>query len=401
MTEQKRHQGWGAIDELSPGEARVRVKALEAKLADLQQRAPWIPSTEQLASALESVPFYDHKSPELIAPDMRAALVTRMQSDAWDTWQVQGGHGWVITSCGNGDIIVSHESHGSASIAPNPTIPRIIPEALLRALSESLLAGERPTLIGVDLAASEAPAQPQAAPAPNPTPMVTTEMKQKFIGEFSWEEEAPYYDENGVLHDHVAQHVVPWDLCKRIYKELAGFALTNGVLAPPVASAAPDAALLAEALEKARETISVSLKTGAPDWFKSDNDVSTHLTVKKIDAALAAYRCSTMSPAASAVLAERQRQISAEGWTPEHDDEYDPGTLAAAAAAYTLHAADHLNPYSQGDGGDEVPVMWPWVPASTWKPATPRRDLVKAGALIIAEIERIDRAAHQSGGAES
>lgn len=154
------------MDELSAGEARVRVKALEAKLADLQQRAPWIPSTEQLASALESVPFYDHKSPEQVAPDMRAALVTRMQSDAWDTWQVQGGHGWVITSCGNGDIIVSHESHGSASIAPNPTIPRVIPEALLRALSESLLAGERPTLIGVDLAACEEPAPSQAEPLP-------------------------------------------------------------------------------------------------------------------------------------------------------------------------------------------------------------------------------------------
>ena len=212
------------MDELSAGEAKARVKALEARLADLQQRAPWIPSTEQLASALESVPFSDHKSPELIAPGMRAALVARMQSDAWDTWQVHGGHGWVITSCGNGNIIVSHESHGSASISPNPTIPRIIPEALLRALSESLLAGEHPTLIGVDLAASEAPAQPQAAPTPNPTPMVTTEMKQKFIGEFSWEEEAPYYDENGELHDHVAQHVVPWSLCKQIYKEMAGFA---------------------------------------------------------------------------------------------------------------------------------------------------------------------------------
>lgn len=113
---------------------------------------------------------------------------------------------------------------------------------------------------------------------------------------------------------------------------------------------------------------------------------------------LAAHQYGSTSPAASDVLAERQRQISAEGWTPEHDDEYDPGTLAAAAAAYTLHAADHLNPYSQGDGGDEAPVMWPWVPASTWKPTTPRRDLVKAGALIIAEIERLDRTASLGGG---
>lgn len=106
------------------------------------------------------------------------------------------------------------------------------------------------------------------------------------------------------------------------------------------------------------------------------------------------------------VQVERRRQIEAEGWTPEHDDEHDSGELAAAGAAYALHAADHLNPYSQGDGGDEAPSCWPWHdgiagrgegPEKTepawWKPSTPRRDMVKAGALILAEIERLDRAA--------
>lgn len=36
--------------------------------------------------------------------------------------------------------------------------------------------------------------------------------------------------------------------------------------------------------------------------------------------------------------------------------------------------------------------FWPWQ-RKWWKPKDPRRDLVRAGALIIAEIERIDRAA--------
>ncbi|HBN9555356.1 TPA: hypothetical protein L3900_002577 [Pseudomonas aeruginosa] len=111
------------------------------------------------------------------------------------------------------------------------------------------------------------------------------------------------------------------------------------------------------------------------------------------------------------VQAERRRQITAEGWTPEHDDEHDSGELAAAGAAYALHAADHLNPYSQGDGGDEAPSCWPWHdgiagrgegPEKTepawWKPSTPRRDLVKACALALAEIERLDRAAHGKEG---
>lgn len=91
------------------------------------------------------------------------------------------------------------------------------------------------------------------------------------------------------------------------------------------------------------------------------------------------------SAAARDVLAERQRQISAEGWTPEHDDLYVDGEMAAAAACYTINAAGWaqkvLTPLS---------MLWPWA-KSWWKPTTPRRDLVKAGALILAEIERLDR----------
>jgi hypothetical protein len=39
---------------------------------------------------------------------------------------------------------------------------------------------------------------------------------------------------------------------------------------------------------------------------------------------------------------------------------------------------------------DTAPDGWPWAP-ELWKPANARRDLVKAGALILAEIERLDR----------
>ncbi|EBP0408322.1 hypothetical protein JN58_23590 [Salmonella enterica] len=37
------------------------------------------------------------------------------------------------------------------------------------------------------------------------------------------------------------------------------------------------------------------------------------------------------------------------------------------------------------------PVNWP-LSSVWWKPSSPRGDLVKAGALILAEIERGDRA---------
>ena len=98
--------------------------------------------------------------------------------------------------------------------------------------------------------------------------------------------------------------------------------------------------------------------------------------------------------AAIDVLAERQRQIRAEGWTLEHDDEHSNGELSRAAASYALEAASQLS--NHFGVASELAVMavkqWPWVKGSQ-KPSTERRNLIKAGALILAEIERMDRAA--------
>lgn len=92
--------------------------------------------------------------------------------------------------------------------------------------------------------------------------------------------------------------------------------------------------------------------------------------------------------AARDVLAERRRQIEEEGFKPEEDD--TTGALSAAAAAYAFNAS--LFPdYKRGS----PLAFWPWA-KSWWKPTTPRRDLVKAGALILAEIERLDRASPRS-----
>lgn len=103
----------------------------------------------------------------------------------------------------------------------------------------------------------------------------------------------------------------------------------------------------------------------------------------------------TRAGAASDVLAERRRQIEAEGWAPEHDDAHTAGQLAGAAVCY----AHHVNARGWVVGTpfdtyatEDAPIEWPWD-ESWWKPTTPRRDLVKAAALILAEIERLDRAA--------
>lgn len=87
------------------------------------------------------------------------------------------------------------------------------------------------------------------------------------------------------------------------------------------------------------------------------------------------------------VMGERIRQMAAEGWTTALDDLYVDGEMCAAAACYTLCGSGWerkmLSPMS---------MLWPWS-KKWWKPTDRRRDLVKAGALILAEIERLDRAA--------
>jgi hypothetical protein len=82
------------------------------------------------------------------------------------------------------------------------------------------------------------------------------------------------------------------------------------------------------------------------------------------------------------VIAERERQMAIEGWTPEHDDKHNYGEMAEAAACYLMGA---------GRSYPRPPQQWPWL-SKWWKPKDRRRDLVRAAALVIAEIERLDRA---------
>lgn len=92
----------------------------------------------------------------------------------------------------------------------------------------------------------------------------------------------------------------------------------------------------------------------------------------KLKAAQPAAEPSTpLSRAESDIFAERASQRSR--WGEDHDDEHAKGQLARAAAAYAA--------------SDES--LWPF--ADGWKPRSRREDLVRAAALLIAEIERMDR----------
>lgn len=107
---------------------------------------------------------------------------------------------------------------------------------------------------------------------------------------------------------------------------------------------------------------------------------------------------------AAMIVAERLRQTSGEGWTPDHDDEHAGGELATAACCYALppDMRRWKRVMSTGPGVgladavelyEHVPTLWPWK-ARWWKssPDDRVRELVKAGALIAAEIDRIQRA---------
>lgn len=77
---------------------------------------------------------------------------------------------------------------------------------------------------------------------------------------------------------------------------------------------------------------------------------------------------------------ERRRQVESEGYSPDQDDEQnEDGEMALAAAAYAASAA----------GDPDCALFWPggWDP-HMFKPAGETRDLVRAGALIVAELER-------------
>lgn len=78
------------------------------------------------------------------------------------------------------------------------------------------------------------------------------------------------------------------------------------------------------------------------------------------------------------IAEERHRQQTKEGWTKEHDATHILGEIAKAAMCYV-----------QSYLGMPCTKHWPWNLKDLKPNADPVRDLVKAGALIAAEIDRV------------
>ena len=91
---------------------------------------------------------------------------------------------------------------------------------------------------------------------------------------------------------------------------------------------------------------------------------------------------------------ERKRQVVVEGMSRLHDDAYTRNELALAAMSYCQSgsvAAFDTTPLKV-----RPPIFWPWS-KDWWKPKDKRRDLTRAAALVVAEIERLDRKIAMTG----
>lgn len=101
---------------------------------------------------------------------------------------------------------------------------------------------------------------------------------------------------------------------------------------------------------------------------------------------------------AEQIQAERNRQMLDEHFDAAHDDEHARGELILASIGYAMEAIPQFIPIevrvgvvTRVEDDDTPPDWWPWE-ESWWKPSTdPVVNLVKAGALIAAEIDRIQR----------
>ena len=85
---------------------------------------------------------------------------------------------------------------------------------------------------------------------------------------------------------------------------------------------------------------------------------------------------------AALIMKERQRQIEIEGFNAVHDRHHTPQVLCRAAATYALY--NDADPFV----ASAARCLWPW--SQDWhKPKDHLRNLVRAGALIAAAIDRL------------
>lgn len=120
----------------------------------------------------------------------------------------------------------------------------------------------------------------------------------------------------------------------------------------------------------------------------TDEQKSLHQLQQKLDDALAEnrqlherLRGVTATTGTYMIAVERERQIKDEGYDAEHDHVHAPMTLARAAVSYILCNDEKKRKIAKN-------TYWPWEDMY-YKPLDMKRNLVRAGALVAAAIDRL------------
>lgn len=135
---------------------------------------------------------------------------------------------------------------------------------------------------------------------------------------------------------------------------------------------------------------------GMPPLFLSALQATRYLNEHKLTGCVVVPLSVEGTEAGTGMIAiERLRQMATEGYDSTHDDGHQKAELTSAAAAYCMAACNQIV-YPDESLPSSEPPMWPFAQAY-WKPhRDPVRNLVKAGALIAAEIDRVLRARNSS-----
>lgn len=88
-----------------------------------------------------------------------------------------------------------------------------------------------------------------------------------------------------------------------------------------------------------------------------------------------------MSTGIGLIELERIRQITQKGFSVQHDSHWEAGQMAKAAICYAMNQRDRIK-------FDAIDEIWPWSP-DMFEPENRKWDLIRAGALIAAELDRI------------
>lgn len=120
----------------------------------------------------------------------------------------------------------------------------------------------------------------------------------------------------------------------------------------------------------------------------TDEQESLQQLQQKLDDALAENRQlhellkgMTVTTGSYMIAMERERQVKDEGYNAEHDQVHKPMTLAKAAVSYILCNDEKKRRIAKT-------TYWPWED-KYYKPRDMKRNLVRAGALVAAAIDRL------------